>query len=303
MSSSYEVLFSVGGVSEDSSQALNTVEKYTGSSDWISCTRLPLGRTHGCLVPAGGLLYSLGGLCAHLRLDTVDVLEPGMEVWTSGPLMPSPRSDFGAVFDSVRGCIYCIGGLVLTHDVATVDILDLHQQIWRTGPTLQAPRSFLGAAILNGIIYAVGGAIGRKRLNWVEKFNTNVPKSDWEDTANLQIPRSRPGVAELNGRIYAVGGYNGSDYLDSVECYSPDIEQWTLIERMASPRNSPGIASFHGRLIVAGGYDGERMLASVESYDPDRGKWTTMTSLSAPRCDFCMSVITVGTVTAIGAWL
>ncbi len=305
---SYEVLFSVGGVSEDVpqadlSKAIRTVDKHTGCSGWVSCAPLPLGRTHGSLVAAGGLLYSMGGVNAHLRLDTVDVLEPGMEVWTSGPPMPCPRCDFGAVFDHVSCFIYCIGGMVQNRAMASVDILDLQMQIWRRGPTLQAPRSFLGAAILNGIIYAVGGAIGRKRLNWVEKLNTNIPGPEWEETTALRIPRSRPGVAELNGRIYAVGGYNGSDYLYSVERFDPEIEVWTLIERMASPRNSPALASFHGRLVVAGGYDGMQMLASVESYDPERDRWTAMASLSMPRCDFAMCTVTVSTVTAIGAWL
>ncbi len=299
---SYEILFSVGGVSRQAT--LHTVEKHTGCTDWVSCTPLPSRRAHGGLVSAEGKLYSMGGLNGHSRMDTVDVLEPVMEVWSSGPPMTVPRSDFGTVFDGVRS-IYCVGGMVRNQDVATVDILDIRNNSWRKGPSLQAPRSFLGAAIVNGVVYAVGGAIGRKRLAWVERLDTNetCPDPEWEEVANLNVARSRPGVTQLNGRVYAVGGYNGSDYLCSVECYCPDTNQWMLIERMANPRNSPAVACFRGNLIVAGGYDGKNMLDSVESYNPEQEGWSNTGPLSAPRCDFAMCTVIVSAVTALGTWL
>ncbi len=300
MMMNYEILFSVGGVS--SQATLNTVEKHTGCTDWVSCAPLPSRRAHGGLVSARGKLYSMGGLNGHYRLDTVDVLEPVMEVWSSGPPMTAPRSDFGTVFDGARS-IYCVGGMVRNQDVATVDVLDICNNSWRKGPSLQAPRSFLGAAIVNGVIYAVGGAIGRKRLSWVERLDTNDSYPEWKEVAGLKIARSRPGVTQLNGRVYAVGGYNGSDYLNSIECYCPDTNQWALIEGMANPRNSPAVACFRGRLIVAGGYDGKNMLDSVESYDPEQDRWSNMTSLSAPRCDFTMCTAIVTAVTALGTWL
>lgn len=68
--------------------------------------------------------------------------------------------------------------------------------------------SFTGLAVLNGLVYAVGGFNGSLRVRSVDVYD---PISDtWNACTSMEARRSTLGVAVLNSLIYAVGGFDGS---------------------------------------------------------------------------------------------
>ena len=65
-----------------------------------------------------------------------------------------------------------------------------------------------GLAVLNGLVYAVGGFNGSLRVRSIDVYD---PVSDtWNSCPSMEARRSTLGVAVLNGLIFAVGGFDGS---------------------------------------------------------------------------------------------
>ncbi len=63
-------------------------------------------------------------------------------------------------------------------------------------------------AVLNGVVYAVGGFNGSLRVRTVDVFDP--VRDSWTSAAAMEARRSTLGVAVLGGRIFAVGGFDGS---------------------------------------------------------------------------------------------
>lgn len=78
-------------------------------------------------------------------------------------------------------------------------------------------RSSVGVAVLNSLLYAVGGydGVARQCLNSVECYD---PVSDlWSEVEPMTQRRSGAAVTVLDGMLYAIGGHNGPDIRKSVE--------------------------------------------------------------------------------------
>ena len=65
-----------------------------------------------------------------------------------------------------------------------------------------------GIAVLNGLVYAVGGFNGSLRVRTVDVYDPT--RNMWSSVASMEARRSTLGVAVLNNRIYAVGGFDGT---------------------------------------------------------------------------------------------
>ena len=63
-------------------------------------------------------------------------------------------------------------------------------------------------AVINGLVYAVGGFNGSLRVRTVDIYDPI--KDTWSAVASMEARRSTLGAAVLNGLIYAVGGFDGS---------------------------------------------------------------------------------------------
>lgn len=74
----------------------------------------------------------------------------------------------------------------------------------------------MGVAVLDSLLYAVGGHDGTCYLNSVERYDPAT--NQWStDVAPTSTCRTSVGVAVLNGILYAVGGQDGNSCLNVVE--------------------------------------------------------------------------------------
>lgn len=69
-------------------------------------------------------------------------------------------------------------------------------------------RAYHGVAMLNGLIYFIGGFDGR---NYRTVVFLDVQGCEWTTKSNMHTARSYVSVALLDGYIYAMGGFDGEN--------------------------------------------------------------------------------------------
>lgn len=138
-----------------------------------------------------------------------------------------------------------------------------------------------GAAVVNNIIYVVGGVISRpggyQRFTRVESYNPNSNK--WRRRAQLLVGKSEPSVARIGSTIVAADGYTAHRDTGDNESYSPRTNSWTMLAADPNPRNEACSGSIGGRLFVAGGSHNGRLLDSAESFNLLQSKWARKVSM------------------------
>ena len=118
---------------------------------------------------------------------------------------------------------------------------------WITKSPMPTPRGQLGVAVINGILYAVGGYNGGP-LSTVEAYD---PTTDtWTTKASMPTARSGFAVGVINGILYAAAGTQGGSLKDVVEAYDPTTDTWTTKTRAPTARFGVGGGVVNGILYV-----------------------------------------------------
>ncbi|CAF3352894.1 unnamed protein product [Rotaria socialis] len=100
------------------------------------------------------------------------------------------------VLFAVRG--WCSGGAI-----ASVEMFDPVTNERRAVSPMSKRRCGVGVAVLNNLLYAVGGHDGVSYLNSVEKFDPQT--NQWNnDIAPASSCRTSVGVAVLSGCVYSM---------------------------------------------------------------------------------------------------
>ena len=97
----------------------------------------------------------------------------------------------------------------------------------------------VGVAVLNRLLYAVGGFDGTNRLNSAECYYPE--RNEWRMITPMNTIWSGARVCVLHNCIYAAGGYDGQDQPNSVERYDVETETWTFVAPMKHRRSALGI--------------------------------------------------------------
>ena len=227
-------------------------------------------------------LFIIGGY-QRQSISLVECLKKPTKTWERCSDMNVPRS--GVACTSLALYIFAIGGrnnsLQGNTDCADVECYDPFVNAWRKCPSMSVPRSRAGVAVLDGLIYAVGGANACVCHKSVERFHRL--ENRWEPVTPMNMPRIGLGCAVVNRLLYAVGGYDGVNRLNQVECFNPDSNVWTMVAPMNTPRSGAGVCSWENYIYAVGGYTTNLQLNSVERYDTLTNQWTHVTSMKVPR--------------------
>ncbi|XP_026472382.1 kelch-like ECH-associated protein 1 isoform X2 [Ctenocephalides felis] len=246
------------------------------------------------------VIYVAGG---YLR-SSLDILE-GYNVddrsWISLPKLTVPRSGLGGAF--LKGTFYAVGGRNnspgSSYDSDWVDRYNPLTENWRPCAPMSVPRNRVGVAVMDGLLYAVGGSAGSDYHNSVEYYD---PDEDvWTTVKSMHFKRLGVGVAVVNRLLYAIGGFDGVNRLSSVECYHPENNEWTIVEPMNTPRSGSGVAALNQYIYVVGGYDGYRQLSTVERYDTEHKAWEFVSSIKIARSALSLTVLD-GKLYAMGGY-
>ncbi|XP_060104082.1 kelch-like protein 18 isoform X1 [Heteronotia binoei] len=262
----------------------NREQRETFLPELLSKIRLPLCRPQFLTdrVQQDDLVRS-----CHKCRDLVDEAKDYHLMPERGPHLPAFKTR-PRCCTSIAGLIYAVGGLnSAAHFYAgdslnVVEVFDPVANRWAQCQPMTTARSRVGVAVLNGLLYAIGGYDGQLRLSTVEVYS---PESDsWSKVGSMNSKRSAMGTVVLDGQIYVCGGYDGTSSLNSVESYSPETDKWTVVTPMSANRSAAGVAVFEGRIFVSGGHDGLQIFNSVECYNHHTASWHSVASMLNKRC-------------------
>ncbi|NXM89581.1 KLH18 protein, partial [Oenanthe oenanthe] len=220
--------------------------------------------------------------CCHKCRDLVDEAKDYHLMPERRPHLPAFKTR-PRCCTSIAGLIYAVGGLNSAGDsLNVVEVFDPIANRWEKCQPMATARSRVGVAVLNGLLYAIGGYDGQLRLSTVEVYNPDT--DSWSKVESMNSKRSAMGTVVLDGQIYVCGGYDGNSSLNSVESYSPETNKWTAVTPMSSNRSAAGVTVFEGRIYVSGGHDGLQIFNSVEYYNPHTSSWHAVAPMLNKRC-------------------
>lgn len=229
-------------------------------------------------------MYAIGGYNKQSMAKT-ECLSYNWK-WKECKDMITARSGIACV--SYALYIYAIGGRFNNSeghlDCVEIERFDPFTNVWMSCTPMSVARSRAGANVIDGLIYAVGGANGSNCHNSVERY---YPKEDrWECVSPMRTQRVGLTCVVTNRLLYAIGGFDGNERLNSVEVYNPDNDEWSLIEPMNEFRSGAGSCVVDDLIYVIGGYDGKNQLSSCECYNTITKEWRTISSMLTQRSAF-----------------
>lgn len=209
-------IYILGG--RNTSGIMDTVEVYDpASNSWEKVTTMPQARWNHMVAEVQGKIYVIGGIVGtgdnRRSIDTVEIYDPTENTWKLGQSLPTSRQ--GAAIAVVQEKIYVIGGRRGAGASGTVtnvvEVYDPSEDYWSSIQTMQEGRTGSQAAVVDGRIYVIGGAVEGDAKGSIEIFD---PDTDtWEMMAlSLQEPRTGICVASLGSRIYVIGGTINQSY-------------------------------------------------------------------------------------------
>ncbi|XP_059048390.1 kelch-like ECH-associated protein 1B isoform X1 [Achroia grisella] len=236
------------------------------------------------------IIYVAGGYFRH-SIDVFEAFNLDDNCWTTLPTLTVPRSGLGAAF--LKGLFYAVGGRNTSpgssYDSDWVDVYNPALELWRPCSPMSTPRHRVGVAVMDGLLYAVGGSSGSEYHKSVECYDPE--RDSWTTVASMRSARLGVGVAVVNRLLYAVGGLDRARRTSSAECYHPENNRWTDVAPMRVARSGAGVAALNQYIYVVGGYDGAEQLSLVERYDTERDVWDAVASMRVARSALSLAVL------------
>ncbi|XP_037950454.1 kelch-like ECH-associated protein 1B isoform X2 [Teleopsis dalmanni] len=246
------------------------------------------------------MIFVAGGFFRQ-SLDILEAYNVDDKTWTTLPNLRIPRSGLGAAF--LKGTFYAVGGrnnsIGSSYDSDWVDRYNAITEQWRPCAPMSVPRHRVGVAVMDELMYAVGGSAGSEYHNTVEYYD---PEQDrWTSVQPMHARRLGVGVVVVNRLLFAIGGFNGTDRLASVECYHPENNEWNFVPSMHTGRSGAGVAAINQFIYVVGGFDGTRQLSSVERFDTENQTWEIVAPVKIARSALSLTTLD-GKLYAIGGF-
>jgi uncharacterized protein (TIGR03437 family) len=146
------------------------------------------------------------------------------------------------------------------------------------------------SAVINNMLYAIGGANDSAALTVVEAYN---PATDtWSTMAPMPIPSDSVNATVENNIIYVVGGYNtSSGRLATVQAYNPATNSWTVAAPLLVGKSESAIGLLGSTIVAAGGLANSGNTADNEGYDAVTNAWTSLAPVPAPWQNGCFGAI------------
>lgn len=228
------------------------------------------------------MIFVAGGFFRH-SLDILEAYNVDDMTWTTLANLRIPRSGLGAAF--LKGKFYAVGGrnnnIGSSYDSDWVDRYSAVTETWRPCAPMSVPRHRVGVAVMDELMYAVGGSAGMEYHNTVEYYDPDLDR--WTLVQPMHAKRLGVGVVVVNRLLYAIGGFDGNERLASVECYHPENNEWSFLPPLQTGRSGAGVAAINQYIYVVGGFDGTRQLATVERYDTENDTWDMVAPIQIAR--------------------
>jgi N-acetylneuraminic acid mutarotase len=164
---------------------------------------------------------------------------------------------------------------------------------WVSKAPMHEARSGLGVAVVNGKIYAIGGASPSGKGGFSATNEQYDPATDtWTFKASMPTPRSDFGIAVYQNKIYCVGGYTVGFTATGVnEVYDPATDTWETKAPMPTARENLQANVVNGKIYLIGGIEYLGVSNHTEVYDPVTDTWTTKASIQTAVDSYASAVV------------
>jgi N-acetylneuraminic acid mutarotase len=170
---------------------------------------------------------------------------------------------------------------------------------WTTKLSIPTARTDAGVAVVNGLIYVIGGyKSGSLYVATNEVYN---PVTDsWSTKNPMPTPRSGCGVAVFQNKIFVIGGRIGSTtdgFSSANEVYDPTTDTWTTKTSMPTERGYLSANEINGKIYAMGGMswltspNGWKYHDTNEVYNPVSDSWTTAAPMPNQAYGFASAVV------------
>lgn len=265
-----------GGIGPDGTSTLDTFEAYDAARGrWHQLAPLPEPRHHITPSVIGDRVYAIGGFQGPfpdwiIKADTF-VYDTTSNSWQKGTPLPEPQAEHVAAVVDER--IHIIGGRIQDKsgrnhfdaflDTTLHNIYDPVNDTWTRGKPAPTARNSAGAAVIDGLIYVVGG-----RNNVIQEDGTQLqqnlgslevydPKTDsWQTRTPMPEGLGGTAAAAVNGKLYVVGGEQWAPekkVFASAWVYDPATDAWARVSDMPTARHGLAAAEADGKLVTIGG--------------------------------------------------
>ena len=275
---------------------------------WVQRTEVPTSRNGVATAVVGGKIYIIGGVPYSNKggpgwaaLPTVEIYDTLTNAWRKGADMPTPRiAAQAAVF---AGEIYVFGGYSRgkvrgEKDHKIVEVYDTRTNTWRRTRDMPTLRRGFRTAVVDGKIYAIGGAIYDRQRD-VEVATDLVEAYDplgnrWEKRASMSTKRVGVDAAVVDNKIYAIGGrvspqigfLVADKFFTRIEEYNPRTDRWRKVPGMPMHKFLFSTVVVDKKIYLIGGIileNGSKHLVSVDVYEPNLNRWGSIPPIPIPK--------------------
>jgi len=275
------VVYVAGGILNDIVTTSAAFEAFNAKQNsWSKLSPLPVPRHHITPTVIAGKVYAMGGFDGPypewaMKSDMF-IYDIDSDSWQQGKPLPEAVGEHVAL--AVNGKVHVIGGRVrpayaANHFDAYVDstvhyIYDPQKQEWTKGKAALTARNSAAAAVIDGLIYVVGG-----RHNVVQKDGTQLQQN-----------------------------------LSNLEVYNPINDEWKTLAPLPESLGGNAAASVKGKLHVFGGEQWapeKKVFPSAWIYDPVKDEWQKTVDMITARHGLAAAAVgdviyTIGGCTVVG---
>ncbi|MBN1784464.1 MAG: hypothetical protein JW815_01850 [Candidatus Bathyarchaeota archaeon] len=154
-------IYVIGGGQRTPNDNFDINEVYDPATDsWTTKTPIPTGVEGYASAVVGNKIYIMGGA---VGVTLNQIYDPETDTWSNGASLPT-GVDSAAVGvsagDTATERIYVMGGKENLDGVNLNQVYDPETDTWVYGPTMPTARYGLGVAVVDDILYAIGGREG-----------------------------------------------------------------------------------------------------------------------------------------------
>ena len=136
-------------------------------------------------------------------------------------------------------------------------------------------RRALMTTLIDKILYAVGGEGKDKIMNIHDAYNSNT--IEWITKSSMPTPRHHAATATVDGKMYIIGGRVAGTLpitnVNVTKMYDPEMDKWTILDRIPTKRSESSAASIDNTIYVFGGEDINKTYNINEKYNINNNKW------------------------------
>jgi len=158
---------------------------------------------------------------------------------------------------------------------------------WVSKASIHKARSGLGVAVVNGKIYAIGGASGAGFLATNQEYDPAA--NTWTSKESMPTARSSFGIAVYQNKIYCIGGYTTGFSATGVnEVYDPATDTWETKKSMPTPTLNIKASVVNGKIYLIGGGPNGTL---NQVYDPANDTWQIKASVPTAVSSYASAVV------------